>query len=418
MFMLLAATWGWKSHVAGKPKFLTEFEEWIDYDNPPPSKYSLEAMKEAQLFYGVGLNDVDWTGERYYINGPIKDYYDSMWKEIDIMAAHETEWYRNEAVNVSWSQWTPISHCLFLGNNRSRIEKLPFEEDRAVNELNGGAQQDYKKRLRMWSDAERWLGLDTFEVPESWPTVDELERRNSEGNATWLAQLRVRFCNDRVPLEGRKLCRGDNGVFERKVFYFQQKSLKYYEEKLREKLNLWNLTTTVEGGNWCTPTDVSWWHDVDQRDSRWYLTKSIVRHNGRAEMVDEIEQLKRESSRLRKNLQKIKNKRHQNYRTYVKKKDEAWMRYFDAQYNRVENYTSEVLYAETDKLYEIFKEEKAKLVARKIKNVNLKQETTKQLVELARKRDELVATVMPYMDSLRRASMWKELDPSYYDLPF
>merc|ERR1719354_1414563 len=132
-------------------------------------------MKEAQLFYGVGLNDVDWTGERYYINGPIKDYYDSMWKEIDIMAAHETEWYRNEAVNGSWSQWTPISHCLFLGNNRSRIEKL----------------------LRMWSDAERWLGLDTFEVPESWPTVDELERRNSEGNATWLAQLRVRFCNDR-----------------------------------------------------------------------------------------------------------------------------------------------------------------------------------------------------------------------------
>ena len=94
------------------------------------------------------------------------------------------------------------------------------------------------------------------------------------------------------------------------------------------------------------------------------------------------------------------------------------MRYFDAQYNRVENYTSEVLYAETDKLYEIFKEEKAKLVARKIKNVNLKQETTKQLVELARKRDEQVARVMRSMDHFRRDSMWKELDPSYYDLPF
>ena len=55
---------------------------------------------------------------------------------------------------------------------------------------------------------------------------------------------------------GRTLFKGDNGVFKRKVFYFQQPKhlLKNFEGKLLEKLNLtkWNLTTDIEGGNWCT----------------------------------------------------------------------------------------------------------------------------------------------------------------------
>jgi len=418
MFMLLGATWGWKAYIPGKPgqirpEFLTEFVEWIDYDNPPPSNYSLKVMREAELFYGVGMNDVDWTGDRYYINGSTMDYYDYMWNQINVQAKDEVEWYPDVAVDGEWGQWTPISHCLFLGNDTSRIEELNIEEDRGVNEFNGGAEQDYKKWLGMWSDAEHWLGMDTFQVPEGWPTVDELARRNKEENGTWVAQLRVRFCNDPVPLNGGKLCRGDNGVFERKVFYFQQPKTpeQYYRRKLLEKHNL----TEYDGGNWCTPSSVNFFHDVRQKDWRYIEQRSILRHNGPPEIVDEIEQLKVEYNRRKKKMEKINKKKIQNRRTFVKDLNEAWEKHFKLVGS--ENYTSDI-WAEKKRLYKIFEENRDKLVARNKKNWDLKQETNKQLDQLDKKRDEDIEVVKKNMEKIRKGNLWKEIGRTYYDLPF
>ena len=115
-----------------------------------------------------------------------------------IKASQEEENWYDEAVKGNWGQWTPISHCLYLSNNRTKIDSLPFEEERGINENNNALGSNYANWLEVWSDAESWLGSETFSVPDTWPTVKDLENKNEEmtDSHNYVAQLRVRFCND------------------------------------------------------------------------------------------------------------------------------------------------------------------------------------------------------------------------------
>ena len=71
IFLLLDSTYGWRAHTQGEglydKDYLVDFEEFIDYDDLPSSNYTLETIKEALIFYGVGLQNVDWRDKRYYI---------------------------------------------------------------------------------------------------------------------------------------------------------------------------------------------------------------------------------------------------------------------------------------------------------------------------------------------------------------
>jgi len=149
----------------------------------------------------------------------------------------------------NWGQWMPLTHCLLLSSDRRKVDAMTFRDER---NFTGGRNyyefgDDYKKWVDSWKAVESWEKPDNWTVPSDWLTVEEMERENNDRTSDfYVAQFRIRFCNNDLPKNGGKLCEGGNGLYETKVFYFQRPDNPdtFYSENISEY------------GDWCEPLDL------------------------------------------------------------------------------------------------------------------------------------------------------------------
>jgi len=119
--------------------------------------------------------------------------------------------YPGNKVDGGWSTWYPLAPCLYMSDQ---------EEDR----------EEMVKKLKKYKKKENWVRPVRNASEERYLKVFDLSYANKHrDNHFWMAQLRIRYCTEKLPTNGGALCKGGNGMYETKIFYFQERD----EEFLR-----------------------------------------------------------------------------------------------------------------------------------------------------------------------------------------
>ena len=216
---------------------------------------------------------------------------------------------------------------------------------------------------------------------------------------------------------GGKLCKGDNGLFERKIFYFKQPKNpeKYYKKKLQEKYN----GTIEDSGNWCTPYNVNEQHNAVLTYG-YHVDKSDIRHLGDPSVRASIKKMTSDKNKFLKNIKRMNRHKRQSFLEYKQSRKALDDKFFNSRYNRTlaEQFTSDEYNAKWQELDKNFEEEREWLDEKRnkaIANFNVQANGINEKVKQMR---SFLKISRANIEWKKKGDLWKEINHSYFDLHF